>query len=60
MWGQGWWSSLTRLVKPRLTLLLLWWRLPWGRWLQSHDGLQSCYLYLCLLNLLLHIGDVLQ
>jgi hypothetical protein len=33
---------------------------PLGWWLQSHDGLQSCCLYLCLLNLLLHNGDVLQ
>jgi hypothetical protein len=33
---------------------------PPGWCLQSHDGLQSCYLYLSLLNRLLHLGDVLQ
>jgi hypothetical protein len=40
--------------------VLFWWCLHWGWWLKSNDGLQRCYLYLCLLNLLLHISDVLQ
>jgi hypothetical protein len=33
---------------------------PLGWWLQSHNGLQSCYLYLSLLNLLLYLDNVLQ
>jgi hypothetical protein len=40
--------------------LLLWRCLHRGWWLQSYNDLQSCHLYLNLLNQLPHLGVVLQ